>query len=100
MKVNIVNERHNPFLKRKEIAVRIEHENEPTPTKDALQQYLAKELKTDAGKIEVRGIFTEAGLPESNAKIFAWEEKVVKKAEAKKEKEEKQEKKEQETKQA
>ena len=78
MKVIIATEKHNPFLKRKEIIVNIEHESEPTPQKAALQQYLARELNTEAEKIEVKNIFTDVGLPKSQAKIFAWEEKIIK----------------------
>lgn len=93
MKVNIISDKQNPFLKRKEIAVEIEHESEASPRKDALQQWISKELKTDADKVEIKHIFTETGLPKSRAKVFLWEEKIVRKPEAKKQekKEEKQE---------
>ncbi|MBI2232543.1 MAG: hypothetical protein HYU56_01375 [Candidatus Aenigmarchaeota archaeon] len=97
MKVNILSDKHNPFLKRKEIAAEIEHESEASPRKDALQQWISKELKTDADKVEIKHIFTETGLPKSRAKVFVWEEKIVKKEAAKEEKkgqETKQEKKE------
>ena len=95
MKVNIISDKHNPFLKRKEIAAEIEHESEASPRKDALQQWISKELKTDVDKVEIKHIFTETGLPKSRAKVFVWEEKVMKKSEPQK----KEEKKEQETKQ-
>ena len=79
MKVKIVNEKHNPYLKRKEIDAEVEHDNEPSPSKEALQHYIAKERKTDADKIEVKEIMTETGLPKSKAKVFVWEEPVKKK---------------------
>lgn len=80
MKVSIVSDSRNPFMKRKEVVAVLEHESEPTPAKAALQQYLAKELSTDAEKIEVKSIFTETGIPRSHAKAFAWEEKSRKSA--------------------
>ncbi len=90
MKVNILSDKHNPFLKRKEIAVEIDHESEASPTKAALQQWMAKELGTSADKIEIKHIFTETGLPKSHAKVFLWEEakKQKKPAEQKEEKKE------------
>lgn len=92
MKVKILSDKYNPFLKRKEIAAEIEHESEASPRKDALQQWISKELKTDVDKVEIKHIFTETGLPKSRAKVFLWEERVMKKPEAKQEKkEEKQE---------
>ncbi len=88
MKVNILSDKQNPFLKRKEIAVEIEHESEASPRKDALQQWISKELKTDVDKVEIKHIFTETGLPKSRAKVFLWEERTLKKPEAKQEKKE------------
>jgi ribosomal protein S24E len=79
MKVNISEEKKNPFLKRKELTVDIDHESEASPSKAAVQQYLAKELKTEAEKIEIKSIFTDAGMPRSKARVFAWEEAPAKK---------------------
>lgn len=91
MKVNIISDKNNPFLKRKEIAAEIEHESEASPRKDALQQWISKELKTDVDKVEIKHIFTETGLPKSRAKVFVWEEKVMKKSEPQKKEEKKSE---------
>lgn len=90
MKVKIAEEKRNPFLKRKEITAYIEHENEPTPQKAALQQWVSKETGAAEDKVEVKSVFTDAGLPKSRAKVFVWEEKAIKKEAKQEGKEEKQ----------
>jgi len=75
MKVEIKNEKENPFLKRKELNIIIEHPDAATPTKASLQQYLAKELKKDIQQIEIKNIFSVYGEQKSTAKVFVWEEK-------------------------
>ena len=78
MKTTIKDQKDNPFLKRKEMLVEIDHSSSPTPSKAALQQLIAKELKETAEKVDVRSIYSGQGLAKANAKIFVWHDKKVK----------------------
>ncbi len=85
MKIELKTERHNPHMKRKELQIAVDHENEPTPTKAAVQQLAVKQLGHNADNTEVRSIHTEGGIGKSVAKVFVWSEKKPEKP-AKKEK--------------
>jgi len=87
--LNIVSEKHNPFLKRKEIMLSIEHSAESTPSKAAVQELLAKQLSADKEKIEIIDIISETGLPRSRLFVYLWEEVPVRKVKKAAEKEEK-----------
>ena len=97
MKISITNEKQNPFLKRKELNIYIEHEGEATPSGAALEIMIEKELAHPREKIYIQHIFSETGRTASKASVFVWDEKKpekkAKRGEAKKE-EAKQEKKE------
>ncbi len=45
MQLEVLQRKENPLLKRVEIAFKAIHKAEPTPTRDALRAFLAKELK-------------------------------------------------------
>jgi small subunit ribosomal protein S24e len=75
MKIDIVNEKNNPLLKRKELSIEIEHDSAATPAKAALQHLLSKQLNKDLEFIDIRNIFSGGGVPKSKAKVFVWEEK-------------------------
>lgn len=78
MKISIINERENPFLKRKEIYIEINHSDKSTPAKAALQALLSKEFKKEVEHIDIRNIFSDYGKAKSKAKVFLWEEKKAK----------------------
>lgn len=78
MKTEIVQDRYNPFLKRKELVIDIENPEEPTPSKAQLQHLLAKEVNKDVENIEILDIFSGHGIPRSKARVFVWDEKKVK----------------------
>lgn len=86
MKFDISNEKHNRYLQRKELDVKIDHVGEPTPTKAALQQLLAKQLKKAVEHIDIVNIFSDKGRALAKSRVYIWEEakaqdlsKVVKK---------------------
>ncbi|MBI2075854.1 MAG: hypothetical protein HYT72_01230 [Candidatus Aenigmarchaeota archaeon] len=88
MKFEITAEKVNPYLKRKELQVGIDHSSESTPSKAALQQLLAKELRKEIGHVDIRDVFSDKGRANAKARVFVWEEakaqdlsKVVKKKE-------------------
>src|SRR5881396_2570772 len=45
MELEVVQRKENPLLKRTEVSFKAIHKAEPTPTRDALRAFLAKELK-------------------------------------------------------
>ena len=45
MQLEVIERTENPLLKRTEVAFKAIHKAEPTPTRDALRAFLAKELK-------------------------------------------------------
>lgn len=78
MKTEVLSEKSNPFLKRKEIVVEIENPEEATPSKAAVQQLLAKTLSKDAECVEIIDIFQGKGVSKAKARINLWDEKKVK----------------------
>jgi small subunit ribosomal protein S24e len=44
MQLEVLQRKENPFLKRTEVTFKATHKAEPTPTRDALRAFLAKEL--------------------------------------------------------
>ena len=90
MKLEIAGEKINPYLKRKELSISIDHSSESTQSKAALQQLLSKELRKEIAHIDIRDVFSGKGIANAKARVFVWEEakaqdlsKVVKKKEAK-----------------
>jgi ribosomal protein S24E len=79
MKMNVVSERQNPYMKRKEIVLEIDHAIESTPSKAVVLELLAKQLSADKEKIEIIDIVSETGLAKSRSSVFLWEEVPVKK---------------------
>jgi len=77
MKIETRIEKENPFLNRKELEYIIEHASEKTPSKAALQQFLAKELGVDIEKVDIRKIFTLPGFQKSKCIAFIWNDKKV-----------------------
>jgi len=77
MKTDILQEKYNIFLKRKELLIDIDNTEEPTPSKAALQQLIAKQLNADVGHIEILDIMPKTGMPKAAARIFLWDEKRV-----------------------
>ena len=91
MKMNVIKERVNPYMKRREIVLDIEHEAESTPNKAAVQELLARQISADREKIEIIDIVSEKGIAKSKSTVFIWQETPVKKVKktAEKAKEEK-----------
>lgn len=69
MKIEIIEEKKNPFFKRRELKLRIKHEKAPTPKKQDLIKELAAMFSTQEDKISVDYIFGEKGKAESLAKV-------------------------------
>lgn len=86
MEIITLEEKENPFFKRKEILVLIKHDASATPSKSELVKTLAATHSVDESQVVVDYIFSKSGVSESFAKIKILAEKP--KAEAEKEKQE------------
>jgi len=77
MKVQVVNERENPLLKRKELLLSIDYEGGATPSKADLQKFLSEQLNTSIENLEISKVLSEVGKPKGKAWIKIWQEKKV-----------------------
>lgn len=75
MEVKILEEKENPFFKRKELKIQIKHENSATPSKAELAKQLAEKNSVDVSQVVIDYIFTKKGLAESFAKVKILKEK-------------------------
>lgn len=107
MKINILKEKENPFLERKELELQIIHTNEPTPSKNELIKKIGEMFSVKETHIKIDYIFSRKGLQEAFAKVKIYkkpipqevkEEKPEKKEEAKEPEKKEEEKKVEETK--
>lgn len=77
MNITTQNELFNPFLKRKEYSLVVDHGSAPTPTKASLQSLLAQQFKKPVENVDVVSIISETGMTRSLARVFVWDEKKV-----------------------
>ncbi|MHC1579553.1 MAG: 30S ribosomal protein S24e [Candidatus Alkanophagales archaeon] len=77
MEVEIIEERENPLLERKEVRFRIRHEGR-TPSRKEVRELLVKELNTSPNLLVVESIRTEFGKREVRgyAKVYRSEERL------------------------
>ena len=78
MRHSTISEKHNPYMKRKEFVLKLDHPEAPTPANAGLQQHLAKEWKAEPEQVEIRHIYSQVGRQSSKAHVFLWEEKKTK----------------------
>ncbi len=69
----IVEEKYNPLIKRKEIIVRIGHIGKSTPSRGLIRHEIARIYGVDANRVYVRMIKTEYGMSVSNAEIHIYD---------------------------
>ena len=77
MKIQIIDEKENPMLKRRELVVSIDYEGGSTISKADLQKNLSEELNANIENVEVSKILSEIGLTRGKAWIKVWKEKKV-----------------------
>lgn len=75
MKIVIVDEKNNPHMARREIIIYIDHVAGSTPSRAAIQQFVAKDFGVGVERVEVKNIFSSVGKQQSRAKIFVWDQK-------------------------
>jgi ribosomal protein S24E len=83
IKINVLSEKENPFLERRDMMLLIDHSGQSTPKKIELEDKIAEKFKTDKEKVEIVYIFSEAGISKSKVKTRLWEKKIVKKEKSK-----------------
>ncbi|MEM5766323.1 MAG: hypothetical protein QW423_01660 [Candidatus Aenigmatarchaeota archaeon] len=85
MEIEVLEERDNVLLKRKEIKLGIKHAGSPTPKKQDLIKEIAARYSISEDHVIVDYIFTKKGLQESFAKVKIYQElpKAKKKEEVK-----------------
>ena len=85
MEMTIVNERDNPFFKRKEMIIEVKHPNAATPSKADVIKEIAGKNSVDESQVVVDYILTKKGIPQTIAKLKVLTEKpkVEPKSEAK-----------------
>ena len=75
MEISIIEEKENPFFKRKEVLALIKHNAAATPSKAELAKTLAAMNSVDESQIVIDYIFSKDGVSESLAKIKILNEK-------------------------
>src|SRR3990172_5391538 len=79
MEVQILAKKDNPLLQRTEVSFRAIHKAEPTPTRDAIRQELAKHLKAAKDVVVVDGARSTFGRSETSgyAKVYKSKEQAL-----------------------
>lgn len=65
MDIVIVEEKENPFFKRKDLKIRIKHVGSPTPSKSEITKVLATKYEVDESQVQIDYVFSQKGLGES-----------------------------------
>ncbi len=78
MNIEILNERENPLLKRRELVLKIVHEEGPTPTRKSVVELLAAIKNSKPGLVVIRKMNSLFGKRESiaYARIYETEERM------------------------
>ena len=71
----IIEDRYNPLIKRRELKLKINHVTKPTPMRITLRLTLAKALGVDVSRVYVRSIRTEYGIGRSIAEVHVYDSK-------------------------
>ena len=77
MDIQVISEKENPLLKRKEILASIDYQGGSTPSKADLQKTLADHFKVSIDSVEISKILSEIGMSKGKVWIKIWQEKKV-----------------------
>jgi len=77
MKFQIIEEKENPVIKRREILISLDYDGKSTPAKAELQKSLAEHFKISIENVEISKILSETGLTKGKAWIKIWQDKKV-----------------------
>ena len=70
MEMEILQEKENPFLKRREVLVRVFHPSSPTPSKEQAKEMIAEKFSCDKEKVNIVYIFSDTGRPSTRIKFY------------------------------
>jgi len=74
MEIEIIDDKENALLKRRELKLRIKHPQSPTPKKQDLVKEMAAKYSVSEDHVIVDYIFTKKGVNESDAKVKIYQE--------------------------
>ncbi|MFX0092809.1 MAG: 30S ribosomal protein S24e [Candidatus Hodarchaeota archaeon] len=74
LEINIIKDKENPLLKRREVTAYIEHPGQATPTRETARNKLAAMLNTDSDQTALISLFTEYGRQRTKAKVHIYED--------------------------
>ncbi len=79
METEVLSRRENPLLDRVEIEFRTRHPSEPTPTRDALREEIAKIAKAKKDLVIIDRVNSDFGRPETTgyAKVYKNKDKIL-----------------------
>ena len=69
----VVGDKYNPLIKRREIDLVVYHELKPTPMRINLRLQMAEVLGVDIQRVYVRSIQTEYGIGRSKARVHVYD---------------------------
>lgn len=75
MKIQILEQKKNPLLKREEVSVSLEHPGKATPSRKEILPELAKALKSREDLLIIDKIFSVPGKNISEARVLAYKKK-------------------------
>lgn len=75
MEINIIEEKENPFFKRKDVKMRIKHLASGTPSKADITKEMASKYNVDESQFQIDYVFSQKGIGESFVKCKVLEEK-------------------------
>ena len=76
MKFEILSEKENPLMKRREMIFSLDYEGKSTASKEELKKSIAEQFKVDLEKVDVSKILSEVGKSRGQAWIKIYEGKV------------------------
>lgn len=77
MRMQVLDEKENPLLKRKEVLIALDYDCKSTVSKAELQKMVSEELKASLDSVEITKIISEVGMPRGKAWVKLWKEKKV-----------------------
>jgi len=77
MDIQVISEKENLLLKRREVLASIDYQGGSTPSKADMQKTLADHFKVNVDNLEISKIISDVGMPKGKAWIKIWQEKKV-----------------------
>ena len=72
MKLQVLDEKHNPVLQRKELNISVDYEGKSTPKLAELSAAISKQLGVDMATVDVRKLVGSTGAAHGTARVHVW----------------------------